>query len=70
MDALQQLKQMMDARFRLPDAAWQDFSAAWQPVGFKRKAVITAAGEVERYLYFVVEGIQRAYYLAEDGTDV
>jgi len=70
MDGLQELKQMMDARFRLPDAAWNDFACAWQPVSFKRKAVITAAGEIERYLYFVVEGIQRAYYLSEDGTDV
>ncbi len=61
---------MMDARFRLPEAAWNDFASAWQPVSFKRKAVVTAAGEVERYLYFVVEGIQRAYYLSEDGTDV
>ena len=31
----------------------------------KRKEIITAAGEREKYLYFVLEGVQRIYYYDE-----
>lgn len=38
---------------------------AWQPLSLPRKSIITAAGEPEPYLYFVLEGVQRAFYLGE-----
>lgn len=44
-------------------------TATWQPLTVKRKVVLTAAGETERYLYFVVEGIQRAFYLGDDNKE-
>ncbi len=31
----------------------------------KRKTVLTAAGDTERYTYYVTEGLQRAFALAE-----
>lgn len=43
---------------------------AWQPVSVKRKTMLTVAGERERYLYFVLEGIQRAFYLTPDNREV
>lgn len=33
---------------------------------YKRKTVLTAAGETERHLYFVLEGVQRAFYVGVD----
>jgi CRP-like cAMP-binding protein len=57
------LKKVIDAIHPLKEDEWQAFSAIWQPVEFKRKTVLTAAGEVERYLYFVLEGVQRAFYI-------
>ena len=33
---------------------------------YKRKTVLTAAGETERYLYFVLEGVQRVFYVGAD----
>jgi CRP-like cAMP-binding protein len=47
----------------LADEEWAQFSAIWQPYACKRKEVLTRAGETERYLYFVLEGVQRAFYL-------
>jgi CRP-like cAMP-binding protein len=47
----------------LPDAEWAAFSSIWQPFACKRKTVLTAAGDTERYLYFVIDGVQRSYYL-------
>ncbi|CAL1521368.1 Crp/Fnr family transcriptional regulator [Chitinophaga sp. MM2321] len=50
----------------LPTAEWEAMSACWLPVQYKRKAMITPAGEVERYLYFVLEGVQRIFCLEGD----
>ena len=59
---LQQLRQFLETIHPLEEAVWTDFRQHWQPVVFKRKTILTAAGEKERYLYFVLEGIQRAFY--------
>jgi CRP-like cAMP-binding protein len=47
----------------LPETEWLAFSEIWQPFRAKRKEVLTLAGETERYLYFVVDGVQRVYYV-------
>lgn len=45
------------------------FTANWQPLTVKRKTMLTAAGETERYLYFVIEGVQRAFYLGDENKE-
>ncbi len=53
----------------LEDSAWDAFSKILKPVSYKRKEMITPAAEVEAYLYFVMDGVQRIYYLDEDGRE-
>lgn len=43
-----------------------DFVSSFQPFSCKRKTILTAVGETERYLYFVLEGVQRSYYVGKD----
>ncbi|MPR33131.1 Crp/Fnr family transcriptional regulator [Salmonirosea aquatica] len=45
------------------------FLAVWKPLTAKRKVVLTAQGEVATELYFVREGLQRVYYLDEQGRE-
>lgn len=40
----------------------EKFLSIWEPLTAKRKMIISRAGETERNLYFVTEGIQRVYY--------
>lgn len=49
----------------LSDKEWDAFSAIWSPLSCKRKTVLTAAGEIEKHLYFVIEGVQRAFFIGE-----
>ncbi|MEO0473112.1 MAG: Crp/Fnr family transcriptional regulator [Bacteroidota bacterium] len=35
-------------------------------VDFPRNILITREGQIERYLYFVLEGIQRSYYIKDE----
>lgn len=53
----------------LPEEALLVFTSGWQPLTCKRKTVLTVAGETERWLYFVEEGIQRAYYLGDNNKE-
>jgi CRP-like cAMP-binding protein len=46
-----------------------EIEAMWQPFTAKRKTILTAAGETEKHLYFVTEGVQRAFYLKDDDKD-
>lgn len=66
---LEQLRTMIWQIMPLPEAEWQAFSSIWQAFSAKRKTILTAEGETEKYLYFVLEGVQRAYAVSEDGRE-
>ena len=66
MEALELLKAQIDAVHPLNETIWEEFSALWSPVSAKRKEILTKAGETEKYLYFVMDGIQRAYAVHAD----
>lgn len=63
-----QLKHFLSALFQGDEILLDNYIALWQPVSAKRKEILTAEGEVERKLYFVLNGIQRSYYL-HDGKE-
>ncbi|WP_128546500.1 Crp/Fnr family transcriptional regulator [Larkinella soli] len=62
---LERLKKAVSGWITLPEEEWNAFAVCWHPVEYRRKTILTAAGEVERYVYFVLEGVQRAYFLGE-----
>ncbi len=66
---ISQLQKIVFAIHPLPNEVWQSFSSIWQPYDAKRKTVLTAAGETEKHLYFVTEGVQRAFYLTTDDRE-
>lgn len=40
--------------------------SAFKTVDYPRRALLTEAGQTERYLYFVLEGVQRSYFFHND----
>jgi CRP-like cAMP-binding protein len=65
-EALATLQKIVYAVHALPEDDWQAFSECWKEASFNRKQSITVAGSDERYLYFVLEGVQRIFHLEED----
>ncbi|MBL7769487.1 MAG: Crp/Fnr family transcriptional regulator [Flavipsychrobacter sp.] len=61
--SLEKMYQQLSVIHPIEKAAWEDFQSIWTTVSYKRKEVVTAAGEVERYLYWVIEGVQRGFHL-------
>ena len=68
-DALEQLKRSVQQVHSLDKNECDDFLAIWQPYSAKRKTILTATGETEKYLYYVTKGVQRAFYLKDDDKD-
>ena len=64
-----QLKSFLSAIYPLTPAELDAVTADWQVLACKRKTLLTAASETERYMYFVLEGVQRAFYLGEDNRE-
>jgi CRP-like cAMP-binding protein len=62
LEPLQLLRTQIDAVYKLDEPAWQALQSCWSEVGYKRKQFLTRMGETEKYLYFVLEGVQRAYF--------
>lgn len=63
------LRQFITAAYPLKNEELEKLLAGWQPFECKRKTILTAAGETERYLYFVTEGIQRGFYIGNDNQE-
>lgn len=62
-DPLQIMYEALSSRVTIPSDPWDAFSTIWQPVTYKRKSLLTVAGETEKYLYWVTEGVQRGFHL-------
>ncbi len=45
------------------EEAWLDIATPWTEITVKRKQPLTMAGDTEKYLYLVLEGVQRAFYI-------
>ena len=63
------LKTFIDNIYPLKTQEWVAFEAIWHPFTCKRKVLLTKAGESERYLYFVLQGVQRGYGVTSEGEE-
>ncbi|HZG24702.1 MAG TPA: Crp/Fnr family transcriptional regulator [Chitinophagaceae bacterium] len=68
-DDFEQLKKLVDSIHPLSPNDWQNFSGAWKPFFAKRKEIITVSGEKEKYLYLVIDGVQRIYYFDDQNRE-
>ena len=49
----------------IDDELIETYKAHWTEKTFPRKQILTAEGEVQRDIYFVLEGVQKSYFLNE-----
>lgn len=66
---LTKLQSFLDSVSTLSDDDRKAFMCIWQPYNAKRKEILTRAGEKEKYLYFINEGVQRIYYADDTGRE-
>lgn len=69
MDIYLELQDFCRKLYPFTDSVVEKFSNRWIPISYKRKEIITEANQVEKYLYFISEGVQRVFYLDDDGRE-
>ena len=59
------LKKYLNNIHPVPDRLMNDFLDLWNVINADKKEIITNINSVDRYLYFILKGVQKAYYLTE-----
>ena len=49
--------------FKVSETTLEAYVALWKPFQIARKQTLTVPGQTENYLYFVLEGVQKSYFL-------
>jgi CRP-like cAMP-binding protein len=57
------MKEFLNQIHPVDDATLEAYLAHWKPYDVPKKTIMTAAGQTERYMYYVQEGIQKAFCL-------
>lgn len=63
------MRQLCNDVHPVSDEAWESFAGIWEQFNTKRKELLTVAGEREKFLYFVSDGVQRVYYADASGRE-
>ncbi|MFN8396958.1 MAG: Crp/Fnr family transcriptional regulator [Bacteroidia bacterium] len=62
------LRVLLNAITPLPEEAMEAMLADWKEVRFRRNEILTQPGQVQRDMLFILEGLQRSYYI-KDGKE-
>lgn len=68
MNGMETVKALLQRIHPLEAEALAGLLEGWEEVPFKRNEIITQAGQVQRDMLFILEGLQRSYYL-KDGRE-
>lgn len=66
---IDQLKQLVTSIHPFTEEEWEQFALLWKPFKAKRKEQLTIPGQTEKYLYFVIEGVQRVFYFDDQNRE-
>lgn len=56
------MKEFLNQIHPVADATLEAYLSHWKPYSVSKKTVMTAEGETERHMYYVQEGIQKAFH--------
>ncbi len=57
------MKQYLSQIHKVEDWILEEYIDQWSGYELPRQTIMTAEGQTERYMYYVLEGIQKSYYL-------
>lgn len=66
---MQDFREYINSIYCLSEKAWLDFSACFKSTTISKGCTITEYGKVPRYIYFLKEGLVRAYLLTGEGKE-
>ncbi|RKQ51264.1 CRP-like cAMP-binding protein [Roseivirga pacifica] len=67
-EALIGLRKSFEKFIPLSDKEWNSIHTEWKPFQYEKGLIITQTGEVEKYFYYVHDGLMRGYF-EKQGTE-
>lgn len=67
---MEQIKTFLNTIYEVPDNILNEYLSYWKECYVPAKTVMTAPGQTEHYLYFVLDGIQKSYYITNNKMHV
>ena len=64
------MKEFLNKIHSIDQEILEEYISQWTEYNAPKKTIMTAPGETERYMYFVLDGIQKSYYINEDKQHV
>jgi len=64
------LQEFLCSFHQVSERVMKEYLSHWSEYQLPKKTIMTAPGETERYWYFVLNGIQKSYYLHDDKQHV
>lgn len=64
------LKKYLQAIHPVEDDILDTYLSHWQAVSYPKKHIMTHEGQVQKHIYFVLEGIQKSYYVYDGKVHV
>lgn len=62
---MKELKEAIKNTFQISEEVLNDFVSCWEKVSYPKRSILSEPDKTDRYLYFTVSGIQKAYYLID-----
>lgn len=60
------MKEFLSKIHQINDNTLDEYISHWAAYTAPKRTIMTAPGETERYIYFVLDGVQKSYYLNGD----
>lgn len=67
---MKELEEAIKNTFQLSEEVINEFVSCWEKVSFQKKSILSELDKTDRYIYFTITGIQKAYYLIESKENI
>ena len=57
------MKAFLSKIYQIDDGILEEYISHWTEYTVPKRSIMTSEGQTERYIYYVIEGIQKSYYL-------
>ena len=57
------MKAFLNKIYKVSDAVLEEYLSHWKPYSVPKNTIMTWEGDTEKYMYFVLKGVQKSYYI-------
>lgn len=59
------MKEFLSKIHKVEESVLEEYISHWTPYTFPKKTIMTAPGDTQKYWYYVINGIQKSYYIKD-----